>query len=372
MRKEVINIVEVRTKGELDSFIRFPLDLYYNDPFYAPQLTKDLKTHFTEKNPFFKRADIKFFLAIKDKKVIGRIASIINYRHLEHHNEKVGFFGFFECINDGDVSNALLSRVSEELKNKGLDIIRGPMNFSTNEECGFLIEGFDSPPMIMTPYNPPYYNDLMDKFGMYKAKDLYAFIHKVQDKLPEKILRVASLAEKRMISVRPIDKRNFISDMKAFMDVYNSAWQNNWGFIPLTEDELIYNARRLKPLVKPELVLIAEDRGRPVGFLGLIPDFNLVLRKMKGRLNLMTLLKAIYYSRKITNLRLLLLGIKSEYRNKGVDAILFREAFKGVKKGDYRNVEFSWILEDNIHVIRLVEMAEGRLYKKYRVYEKAL
>ncbi len=365
-------ITEAGTKSDLLAFIKFPLFLYRNDSFYSPQLTKDLKVHFSDKNPFFRHADIKFFLCFKDGKPAGRVASIINHRHLRQHNEKAGFFGFFECINDSEVSNALLNKAQDELKSQGMDIMRGPMNFSTNEECGFLLDGFDSPPKLMTPYNPPYYNELMADFGMSKSKDVYAFIYETRDELTEKVLRVASLVEKRGITVRPVDKKNFVNEMLLFKDIYNSAWQENWGFVPFSDEEIIYNAKRMKPLIIPDLTFIAEDKGMPVGFLGLIPDYNLVLRHMNGRLNPITVLKAIYYSRKITDLRLLLLGIKAEYRNKGIDALLFKWGFKGIKKGNYKRVEFSWILEDNMPVIRISEAVGGRLYKKYRVYEKKI
>jgi hypothetical protein len=253
-----------------------------------------------------------------------------------------------------------------------MNIIRGPMNFSTNEECGFLIEGFNKAPMLMTPYNPAYYNELMKRYGMAKSKDLYAYIYDSQEELPQKILRVAKIAEKRGIRIRFIDKKEFDSEMRIFRDVYNSAWEKNWGFIPITEEETIHLAHMLKSIVVPELTLIAEKDNEPVGFLGMLPDFNFVLKQMKGKLNPITIAKAIYYSKKIRDLRLLLLGIKVEYRNKGVDALLFREGFKGVKKGGYKQVEFSWILEDNIPVQRLIEMIGGRLYKKYRIYEKRL
>jgi hypothetical protein len=367
-----VEIIEVRTKSEINSFIKFPLELYINDSLYVPQLARDMKAHFSQKNPFFKHADVKFFLALKNGKVSGRITSIVNHQHIKLQNEKAGFFGFFECINDHEVSDALLNKVQDELKTQGLNIMRGPMNFSTNEECGFLIEGFDSPPMLMTPYNPPYYNELMNAYGMVKSKDLYAFIYETQEELPEKVLRVASLAEKKGITIRPIDKKKFMYDMQSFKRLYNSAWEKNWGFIPIMDDELAYNAARLKPLVIPNLTIIAEKDGEPVGFLGMIPDYNLVLRKMHGRLNPVTAVKALYYSKKITDLRLLLLGIKAEYRNKGVEALLFRAGFKGIKEGNYKRVEFSWILEDNIPMIRISEMVGGRLYKKYRIYEKKI
>ena len=368
----MINIIEIKTKSDINAFIKFPLDLYKNDNLYVPQLTWDMKGHFSDKNPFLKHADVKFFLAVKDGNIAGRIASIINPQHIRLHKEKAGFFGFFECINDREISDALLNKVRDELKGQGMDIMRGPMNFSTNEECGFLTEGFDTSPMLMTPYNPPYYNDLVDAYGMVKSKDLYAFIYHTKERLPEKVLRVAALAERKGISVRHIDKKNFMTDMQAFQRLYNSAWQGNWGFVPLSDEELAYNAGKLKPIAVPELTLIAEKDGEQVGFLGLVPDYNFVLKRMNGRLNPVSILKALYYSRKISDLRLLLLGIKPEYRNRGVDALLLRYGFKGIKDGNYKRVEFSWILEDNIPVIRISEMVEGRLYKKYRIYEKGI
>jgi hypothetical protein len=372
MTAEGIKVFEVKSKKDLNDFIQLPFAIYHEDPFYIPPLNKEMFKEFSDKNPFFLHASVRYFLAKKEGKLAGRIISIINQRHIEFHNEKAGFFGFFESSNNPEVATALLDRVSEILRKEGMDIMQGPMNFSTNEECGFLLEGFNSPPMLMTPYNPAYYNDLMKRYGMTKSKDLYAYIYDVVDELPAKVIRVAEIAVKNRISVRPVNKKRFAYEMNLFRDVYNSAWEKNWGFIPLTDEELIYLGEKLKTIVVPELTLIAEREKEPVGFLGLLPDFNFVLKHMKGKVNPISIAKAVYYSKKIRDLRLLLLGIKSGYRNKGVDALLFREGFKGVKKGGYKRVEFSWILEDNIPVQRIIEMIGGRLYKKYRIYEKRL
>jgi hypothetical protein len=367
-----LHIVEVSGKRELNDFIEFPLGLYKDDPLYSPQLCYDLKTHFSSKNPFFSHAEVSFFLAIRNGRIAGRVASVINHLHISVQNEKAGFFGFFECINDTEVSAALLDTVRGRLIEKGLSVMRGPMNFSTNEECGFLIDGFGEAAMLMMPYNPPYYNDLMSAYGMEKAKDLYAFIKHVEEKLPEKLLRVAAIAEKKGIVARLVTKDYFTPAMRGFQEVYNNSWSKNWGFIPITDDELYYDAKRLKPLVVPDLTIVAEKDGEAVGFMCMVPDFNFVLRKMAGRLNPVTLCKALYYSRKIPDLRMMLLGIKPEYRIKGVDAILYREGFKGVKRGRFKRVEFSWILEDNIDIIRHTEMIGASLYKKYRIYEKKI
>ncbi|MEW6215808.1 MAG: hypothetical protein AB1478_11520, partial [Nitrospirota bacterium] len=207
MTAKDIEIIEVKSKKDLDDFIKLPFSLYSKDPLFVPPLIKDMREKFSPENPFFLHATARYFLAKKEGKPYGRIIAIINQRHNEFHKEKAGFFGFFESTNDYAVASALLDKVSEILKKEGMNIIRGPMNFSTNEECGFLIEGFNEPPVFMTPYNPPYYSNLMESFGMRKAKDLYAYIYDIPEELPEKILRVAEMAEKRGIRVRPINKK---------------------------------------------------------------------------------------------------------------------------------------------------------------------
>ncbi len=375
MHEESVQIIEIKTKKDLSDFINLPFSIYTKNSFYSPQLLRDQFIHFSPANPFFKHSEVKFFLALKGKKTVGRICTIINYRHLDFHKDNVGFFGFFESINDDEVSFKLLDSASNMLKKRNLKIIRGPMNFSTNEDSGFLIHGYDSPPMIMTPYNPPYYNDLMEAYGMRKAKDLYAFIFNIKEELPAKVYRIAAIAEKSGITTRPLDKKNFISDMLAFREVYNSAWENNWGFIPLSEDELFYSAKRLKQIIVPEFTILAFNGDKPIGFLGAIPDYNLVLRHMGGKFNPFTIAKAFYYTKKIDSLRLLLLGVKKEFRNKGVDALMFVEGAKNRRKHkyqQYKRIELSWILEDNIPVTRLAEIFEAELYKRYRIYEKPL
>jgi len=367
-----VEVVEAKSKKQLRTFIEFPYVFYAKDPLYAPPLRREIRGHFSPQNPFFTHGEVRFFIAHENGRTLGRTVSVIDRRHIEFHHEKAGFFGFFEALNEQKVAETLLNAISDALREGGMETMRGPMNFSTNDECGFLVEGFNEPPMLMTPYNPFYYNDLMETYGMKKSKDLYAYIYEVREELPEKVLRVATIAEKRGVRVRPIDMKSFNSEMCVFKEIYNSAWEKNWGFIPFDDDELHYMGARLKQIVVPELTLIAEDRGNSVGFMGLIPDFNQVLRHMKGKLSPLSLSKALYYTRKINSLRLLLLGIRPEYRNRGVDALLFKEGFKGVRKGKYRWVEFSWIVEDNISVQRIAEMIGGRIYKKYRIYEKRL
>lgn len=368
----MLEIKEVTNKKYLKEFVSLPLKLYNKDSLYAAPLIKDMVEHLTNKNPFFKRAKAKFFLAYKNGRAMGRIASIINYAHLEFHKDSVGFFGLFECINDKEVASALFDKAKEFLLENNLKIMRGPMNLSTNEECGFLYEGFDTPSMLMIPYNPPYYNELAESYGMEKVKDLFCFIVDVPEKLPTKIDRVARFAEKQGIKTRTVKLKNLREELYAFMEVYNEAWHENWGFIPITKEEIDYMAEKLKSVAISDLVIIAEKDSKPVGFFGAIPDFNEVLRKMRGRLTPFSLIKALYFKRKIQSMRLLLFGVKKTFRLKGVESLMIREAFKGAIKHGFKKCEFSWILEDNYETINLTKVVGAKRYKTLRIYEKKI
>lgn len=367
-----IEIKQIESKKELEEFVCLPLTLHKNDPFYASPLIKDMMEHLTDKNPFFKRAKAKFFIAYKNGKAAGRIAGIVNYAHLDFHCDSVGFFGLFECINNQTVANALFDAVRDYLLENDLKIMRGPMNLSTNEECGFLYEGFESPSMIMIPYNPPYYNKLAESYGMKKVKDLYCFLSDVPAELPSKIDKIARFAEKQGIRARNVKLKNFREELYAFMEVYNSAWRENWGFVPITKEEIDYMAEKLKKVAVPELVIVAEKDSQPVGFFGAIPDFNEVLRKIRGRLTPLAIAKALYYRRKIKSIRLLLFGVKKDFRHKGVESTMLKEAFKGAIKYGFKKVEFSWILEDNYDTINLTQIVGAKRYKTLRIYEKTV
>mgnify|MGYP001052234301 CR=1 FL=1 len=367
-----IKIKEVLDKKALKDFVCFPLSLYKNDKFYAPPLIKEMMEHLSDKNPFFKRAKAKFFLAYREEEPLGRIAAVVNYAHLDYHKDNTGFFGLFECIEDFDVAKALFSKAEEFLRENNLKIMRGPMNLSTNEECGFLYEGFDTPSMIMIPYNPPYYNELAESFGLKKVKDLYCFLADIPETLPKKIERIAQFAEKQGIRARTIKLKNLKQELYAFMNVYNEAWAQNWGFIPITKEEVDYMAEKLKQIALSELVIVAEKNGSPVGFFGAIPDFNEVLRKIKGKLTPLSILKALYYKRKIQSMRLLLFGVKKAFRHRGVESIMLKQAFIGARKYGFKKVEFSWILEDNYETINLTQILNAHRYKTLRIYEKII
>ncbi|MCI4624764.1 MAG: GNAT family N-acetyltransferase [Candidatus Magnetoovum sp. WYHC-5] len=367
----MIKVKEVLTADELNKFIELPFRLYKKDRHYSPQLRWDIEKDFVpQKNPVFKHSKIKLFIAYLYDKVVGRIVSVINTRHLAIHKDGVGFFGFFESQNNIEIAKSLLDRVKKELLINELKVMRGPMNFSINDECGLLYNGFGMPAMIMTPYNPPYYTSLLEHYGMVKSKDLYAYIYYLSADIPAKVHRVAAIARKKDISIRTININDFGSELMRFKSVYNSAWKDSWGFIPFSNDDMQYMGNKLKAVMIPELMLIAEKGSETIGCLGLLPDFNFVLRRMSGKLNPITIIKALYYLRKVKDLKLLLFGIKKEYRTQGIDALLIEEAFKRIRKEGYERAEFSWIAEDNKPAQHIVEMLGGKLYKTFRVYEQ--
>ncbi len=365
----MIDVVPVNDKKTFREFLNFPFRLYSKESLWVPPLYQDIKDQFSPKNPFFEHAEVKSFIARIKRETAGRITAIYNEAHINYSGEKAGCFGFFDCINESSVAKALFDNAGQWLREKGMTKMRGPMSFSSNEEWGSLIDGFDQPPMVMMPYNSQYYNNLFEECGMVKAKDLYAYMIDIPDRLPEKTYRVAEITRKHGITVRPINLKVFDKEMAIFKSIYNSAWEKNWGFIPMTDEEIEHMAAKLKPIIVPELTFIAESNGEPVGFMMLLPDFNFVLKKMNGRLFPLGIFKALWYSRKIKNLRLLLLGVKEKYRRRGVDAFMFIEGLKAIKKLGYKKTEFSWILEDNLPVQRVIEMVNGQLYKKYRIYE---
>jgi len=370
-----MNVELISGKSGLDQFIRFPWKVYQGNPNWVPPLKSEVKFILGAENPFFRHAEAAYFLARRNGDVVGRIAAIIDHHHVREHNEQAGFFGFFECLPDVAIADALLSAAAGWLRERGMTVMRGPMNPSTNDECGFLLEGFDSPPMIMMTYTPPQYLEFMEKCGLTKAKDLYAYIVIVNDvSVVERLERLSQGVHKRIpgLTVRPADLKRFDRELTIVKDIYNSAWSKNWGFVPMTDEEIDSMAKRLKPLIVPELLIIAEVDGKPAAFFMVVPDYNQVLKKLNGSLLPFGVLKFLWYARKISDIRGITLGVKEEYRRKGIEGLLYLESFKAAKRRGYRRAEMSWILEDNTLVQKGCELMGGKLYKKYRIYEKSL
>jgi len=363
----------VQSKKDLHRFIRLPWQIYRDDPHWVPPLMRDVKFKLNRsKHPFFEHAEMELFLAYLGTKPIGRIAAIIDQRHNEYHNEHTGFFGMFECIQDYDVAKSLFSAAEIWCKDKGMNRLRGPMNLSMNDECAFLLEGFDSAPVIMMPYNPKYYLEFCERYGFVKAKDLYAYL-KSEVGVNQRIGKIAERVKKKEnVVVRPINMKKFDQEVALIKEIYNAAWEINWGFVPMTEAEMDLMAKELKPIAEPELVLFAEVNGKPVGVSVTVPDFNQVLKRLDGRFGPIGILKFLYYKRRITGLRALVFGIKKEYRRTGINTVLYYETEKAGEKLGYKWCEMSWNLEDNDLINRFDEAVGGKLYKKYRFYEKEI
>jgi hypothetical protein len=369
-----LHVEEVRNQGELMAFIRFPWHIYKGDRYWVPPLIKDQLQKFSPDHPFRSHSEVILLLAKRGGGVVGRIAGIIDHHYVEFHREKVGFFGFFEAISDSEVAAALLATVAGWLKGRGMETMAGPMSPSTNDECGLLVEGFDSSPSLMMPYNPRYYPSLLEGFGLKKAMDLYAYLMEESSFSQDRLTRVAEKLGRRepQLRVRPIVLRHLDEELKIIMEIYNHAWSNNWGFVPMTEEEIEFFAKAMKPLVVPDLVLFAYWGEEPVGFSVALPDYNEVLKRLNGRLGLLGILKFFYFSRKISTIRVMLLGVKQAFQRKGAEALLYIETFKrGIQKG-YHRAECSWILEENTLMQRGLEAIGGRRYKTYRIYEAPL
>jgi GNAT superfamily N-acetyltransferase len=366
-----VEVVSVDGKSGLKEFIEFQYTLYRGDAYFVPQprmAIKDLLNR--EKHPFYANADMEMFLARQNGKVVGRIAAILDRAHNRFHEESAGFFGFFECVNDQTVAEALLDKARKWLKAKGAQVVRGPMNPSTNYECGMLTEGFDSSPMVMMTYNPPYYPVLMEKAGLRKAKDLYAYISHAQKIEMAKIDRVADRAVKQNgVTIRPINMKDFDGEVERVWEVYGAAWARNWGYVPMTKEEFRLQGKDMKMILKPELVLIGEKNGRAVGFALAIPDVNFALKPAGGHLFPLGILKILYYQRLVKSVRVLALGVVEEYRATGLAAAFYAMLVRNARKLGFGPCEMSWILEDNVLMNRSIELMGAKRYKTYRIYE---
>ena len=363
----------VRTAADLRAFIGFPYRLQRGDPFWVPPLRMDVRKLLSrEKNPFFQHADAEYFLASARGEVAGRIAAIHNRAHNEFHGDTAGFFGFFECIDDQAAADALFAAAAGWLKPRGLTLMRGPASFSTNDECGVLVDGFDTPPTVMNSHNPPYYVSLIERAGFANAKDLIQY-QSTQTQMPERLVRGARLiAERKGITLRKLDMKHFAAEVARIKQVYNKAWERNWGFVPMTDAEIDHMAAQLKPVVVPDLVAFAERQGETIGFAAALPDLNVALkRNPSGRL-FPGILKILWAARNITRIRIILLGLLPDYRMTGADALMYHWIWeKGYALG-YRWAEAGWILEDNTAMTNALVRMGFQPYKTLRLYDRPL
>lgn len=369
-------IVPVQSSSQLKAFVDFPHTLFENDKNYVPELfiaQKDLLT--PGKHPFHDHSKLQLYLAYEGKKVVGRIAAILNTNHNTFNKVNEGFFGFFDVVKQYEVAEQLLDTAFTWLREKKVVRILGPVNPSTNETCGVLIEGFTSPPVAMMTYNPPYYADFLEKYGFKKEADLYAYLIEAHD-FKDKAARLLNVLEERLkgknITVRQVNLKNFDKEVEALMSIYNSAWDKNLGFVPMTDDEFRYMAKDMKLILDPEFCLVAEHDGKAVGFALCIPDLNQIMIQVKrGRLLPFGIFKLLFGRKRIKRLRIIALGIVEGYRKLGIEGCFYgRIINSGLKKG-YTSAEASWVLDNNDLMNQAIMNTNGKLYKKYRIYEKA-
>jgi GNAT superfamily N-acetyltransferase len=310
------------------------------------------------------------FVALEDDRIVGRIAAIVDKNFNRFHEDNIGFFGFLEMIDSQPVADALLQAARQWLQAKQVRAIQGPMNPSSNYECGLLVDGFDSDPFVMMTYNPPYYAKRLEQAGWHKAMDLYAYMTSPSVVAEKKVSRVASRAlERKGVTVRPINMKKFDQEVEAVWQVYNSAWERNWGFVPMTKEEFLLQGKEMKQILKPDLVLIGEVKGRVVGFALALPDINEALKPAAGNLFPFGLVKILYYQRLVKNLRVVALGVVEEYRTAGVAAGFYAALIDNARRLGYKDCELSWILEDNVLMNRSLEALGAKRYKTYRIYE---
>jgi hypothetical protein len=377
-----IEIVECKTRAERRQLITFQWEIYKGDPYWVPPLLSEREAFFDKsRNAFFEHSDAALFVAKRNGKIVGTIAAILNNRHNQVHNEKTGFFGAFECIDDFEVAKALLDTARDWVKARGMNTMRGPATFSSNDEWGLLVDGFDSEPQIMMTYNPRYYIDLLERYGFKKVMDLWAWwasTEKCRDLIVGgRFERVVQMALKRgKFTVRKADIKKFDEEVERVKQVYNEAWLQNWGFVPMTDSEIDHLGANLKQIADPDMVFIAEQDGKPIGVSISLPNLNRPLRKAypsPRTPELWTLLKFLWYRRSMVNaLRLIVLGVVPSHRMSGVDIVMMYRTLQVAMEKNLIGGECSWILETNDDMNRMIRMVGAEIYKTYRIYDYAI
>jgi len=371
-----VRVIAANGAREFRQFLKLPYRIYKDDPNWVAPLLRDMHVMFDRrKHPFHRHSEVQPYIALRGSETVGRIVAIHNRNHIAYHDEPVGFFGFFECVDEQKVANALFATASDWLRDRGLDVIRGPANFSTNESAALLVDGFDRPPTIMMPYNPDYYEDLIENAGFDAAMDMVAYY--LDNNIPPEFLfkREERLSKRLNVSLRTLRKGDFAAELDRVLYVYNKAWEKNWGFVPMTDDEIRFMAHELKMVVlkDPEQVIFAENaEGEPIGFALWLKDYNQALLEVRGRLFPFGFLKVMQRAKRIDMCRVLTLGLVEEYRGKGIDSLLILRIFReGAAKGMTAG-EFGWILEHNYPMRKPLEKLGSTVYKRYRMYDRDL
>src|SRR5437763_2591947 len=372
-----ISVVEVRSRSERDEFIKFPWRIYKNDPAWLPPLIIERRSFLDRnKHPFYEHGDAALFLAKRDDQIVARIMASDDPNYNALHNSNVGCFGLFESIDDVDVARALFESAADWLRRRDRTEIMGPIDYSTNYVCGLLIDGFEYPPTLLTAHNPPYYARLIEACGFEKEKDWYAWWFVPTTPSLERLRPIAKArARKRLVKIRPIDLRHLTDDSRRLSAVFNEAWKNNWGFVPFTEAEAEHMAKEMRPVIDPRMTLIAEVDNAPVAFVICVPDINVALKRVDGRLTRfglpIGLIKLLWYRRKIRQARFVALGVLEKYRRAGIAEMLVLQVMEEGARLGYAG-ELSMTLEDNVMINRFLEALNASKYKTYRIYRRLI
>lgn len=372
-----IEVIRVQGKKQLKQFVDFPHELYKGDRNYVPELFIAQRDMLTKgKHPSHDHIDFELFLAYSNGKLCGRIAGIFNQNHNDFVNHPDGFFGFFDVIDDYAVSKSLLDQAFAYLKAKNVKQVIGPVNFSTNDPAGLLVDGFERPPHIMMTYNKPYFLNHLEQYGFVKKMDLFAYWFDI-DTIPTRIQKLAKNIEARLqrnnIIIRSINLKDFKNEVNSIKEIYNHAWDKNWGFVPMTDKEFSYVAKDMKLIMDKDFVLVAEKEGKPIGFALALPNINDVLIDVKrGRLLPTGIFKLLFNKKKIRSVRVLTLGVLEKYRALGIEVCLYSRIREEAKKRNFIGGEASWVLENNEMMNRELKNIGSTIYKTYRLYERPL
>ncbi len=378
-----LTISNVENKEDLMRFITFPWKVYKDNPYWVPPLISEREVFLDpDHNPFFQHAKADYFLAQRNGEVVGTIAAFTNNLYNEFQETNVGFFGFFEVLDDPEAAEALLGTAVNWARQAGHESIIGPAQFSTNDEVGLLVDGFDDTPRVLMTYNPQRYQVHIEDAGFQKAMDLWAYeldIEHFREHMPEKLIRVTEkVRERKNFVVRTIRMNEFDREVERIKPIYNGSWARNWGFVPMTDAEFDKLAKELKPLLDPNVVILIEQDGETIGFGLSLPDLCQPLRLAyphPGENETITMIKLAWHwkiRRRVDWLRVFALGVLPEYRGTGVDALMYIETAKAAIKRGYKWAEMSWILENNDMMNRSIKMLGGKVYKTYRMYEKRI
>ncbi len=378
-----VTISQVDSLEERKAFLRFPWTVYRDDPYWVPPIFSE-RLDFTNpnKNPFYNHADVTLFTARRGEDMVGTIAAFSNHRHNEYHDENIGFFGFFEVLQDPEAARALFTKAEDWARDRGHTALRGPAQFDTNDECGLLVDGFDDSPRILMTYNPRYYMDYLEDNGYQKARDLWAYklaTQKFIENISDRLDRITNkILTRRNITVRNIEMHNFESEVELVKDLYNSAWSKNWGFVPMDDAEFDHLAEQLRQIIDPDLVFVATKEGRPVGFSLSLLDLNQPLRLASPtpqKPEWWVMAKLIWNWKvmgRVDWVRVFALGVIDEFRSLGIDAVFYYKTAQAAIQKGIKFGEMSWVLEDNAEMNKPIQTMGGEVYKTYRFYEKTL